>query len=205
MPATTTTTNLPRCSNSHRVSCMFALGQPGFAPLLDATSRLRKEQEEESKLQERMYEQRMALQAAERRYADVNRRLAETRAATKEDLTAEAVLDAARREAAEGRQLLQKVLPANIDARRETLARLHRMLSEPAKVSCDFFFWGGARCALQVRRRRLCNDASHCTAHYALSLHVLHASHAVAPFDSPSKTCTRSSRRWRRWRRTWAG
>jgi hypothetical protein len=106
----------------------------GFGPLLQATSSLRKEQEEETKLGERMQEQRMALVGAERRYADVNRKLAETRASIRDDISAEAVLDAARRENADLRHLVRKALPASIDARRETLGRLHKMLSEPAKV-----------------------------------------------------------------------
>lgn len=109
--------------------------QPGFAALLGSTSSLRKEQEEEGKLAERMHEQRLSLQAAEKRYADVNRRLAETRATAKEDQTGESVLEAARREAAEGRRLAKKLLPANLESRRETLVKLHRLLAEPAKVS----------------------------------------------------------------------
>ena len=108
---------------------------PGFAVLFEATSNLRKEQEEEGKLAERMHEQRASLQAAERRYAEVNRRLAETRAATNEDMSAENVLESTRREALENRQLAKKALPSSIDARRETLVTLTKMLSEPAKVS----------------------------------------------------------------------
>jgi intraflagellar transport protein 81 len=105
----------------------------GFAPLLEATSSLRKEQEEEGKLRERMGDQRMNLQAAERRYADANRRLAETRMASREDLTAEAVFDAAPRDNAELRNLVRKALPQTLEARRETLQRLGRMLAAPAK------------------------------------------------------------------------
>lgn len=112
----------------------------GFAPLLDATSALRKEQEEEGRLSERMAEQRMALGAAERHYAEVNRRLAETRAHVREDMTSgEAVLQAARREAEEGRQLARRVLPASIEARRETLARLQKMLAEPVKTEAQLY------------------------------------------------------------------
>jgi hypothetical protein len=109
--------------------------QKGFGPLLEATSNLRKEQEEEGKLAERMHEQRAALAGAERRYAEMNRRLAETRAAIRDDISAEAVLEAARRENSELRNLVRKALPANIEARRETLHKLHRMLNEPARVS----------------------------------------------------------------------
>ncbi len=55
----------------------------GFKSLLDATSALRKEQETETKLQERMYDQRTALSTAERRLADMGRRLGEARTADK--------------------------------------------------------------------------------------------------------------------------
>ncbi len=55
----------------------------GFKALLDATSALRKEQETETKLQERMYDQRTALSTAERRLADMGRRLGDARAADK--------------------------------------------------------------------------------------------------------------------------
>jgi hypothetical protein len=109
--------------------------QPGFAPLLEATSSLRKAQEEEGRLAERMHEQRLALQAAERRYADVNRKLAETRASTKEEVTADQLLEGVRKEAEEGRRLAVKVLPASIDARSDTLQRLSKILAEPVKVS----------------------------------------------------------------------
>ena len=106
----------------------------GFAPLLEATSSMRKEQEEEARLAERMQEQRAAVAAAERRYAEVNHRLAETRAHVREDMTSgEAVLAAMRAEVEEGRRLCSRVLPASLEARRETLARLQRVLAEPAK------------------------------------------------------------------------
>lgn len=112
---------------------------PGFAALLDATSSLRKGQEEEGRLQDRMQEQRAALQSAERKYADVNRRLAETRAVTKEDMSAEAVLDGVRREASESRDLARRVLPASIEARKETLGKLRAILAEPAKTDEELF------------------------------------------------------------------
>jgi len=113
--------------------------QPGFGALLEATSQLRLQQEEEGRLAERMAEQRAALAAAERRYADVNRRLAETRAGAREDMTADQLLDALRKEVTEGRTLARKSLPASLEARRDTLARLQRTLMEPAKSEDDLF------------------------------------------------------------------
>ena len=88
-------------------------------------------QEEEGRLAERVNEQNAALSATERRYGEVNRRLAETRAATQEGLSAEAVLENARREALEGKQLLHSVLPATLSARQDTLQKLHTILSAP--------------------------------------------------------------------------
>ncbi len=88
-----------------------------------------------------MQEQRMSLAAAERRYGEVNRKLAETRASIREDISAEAVLEASRRENADLKHLLRKALPASFEARKETLAKLHRMLREPAKVRFFFFFF----------------------------------------------------------------
>ncbi len=55
----------------------------GFKQLLEATSSLRREQETETKLQERMYDQRTALSAAERRLADAGRRLNEAKTSDK--------------------------------------------------------------------------------------------------------------------------
>jgi intraflagellar transport protein 81 len=105
----------------------------GFTPLLRATSALRKEQEEESRMQEREMEQRLALRQAEAKYADVARKLAETRANTREDLSAADVFAAARKEHDEGRHLLETLLPNTVKARQETLTRLRRTLSEPPK------------------------------------------------------------------------
>ena len=110
----------------------------GFAPLLTATSNLRKEQEEETKLMERMQEQRAALSIAERRYTEINRKLAETRASIRDDITAEAVLESTRKENYDLKQLLRKTLPHTLDARRETLHRLHTMLQEPVKSEQEF-------------------------------------------------------------------
>lgn len=110
----------------------------GFAPLLDLTSSLRKEQEEEARLSERMAEQRAAVTAAERRYTEVNHRLAETRAHVREDMTTgAAVLEALKKEVGEGRELTARVLPASIEARRNTLARLEKMLAVPPRTEAQ--------------------------------------------------------------------
>jgi len=72
---------------------------PGFKALLTATTAMRHEQEEEGKLQERMHAQRQQLAVADQRYMEATRRLAETRANTREDASADRLLDIARSEA----------------------------------------------------------------------------------------------------------
>ena len=85
----------------------------------------------------------------------MNRRLAETRSSIKEELTADAVLDGARREAAEARRVAKKVLPASMEARRETLGRLQRMLAEPAKSEEDLYALQAAAAGLEDHVSRL--------------------------------------------------
>jgi chromosome segregation ATPase len=49
-------------------------GTPGFVELLEVTSALRREQEEETKLHERMQDQMGSLRACERQYGEAQRR-----------------------------------------------------------------------------------------------------------------------------------
>lgn len=113
------------------------VGMDGFSDLLEATSSLRREQEEESKLQERMHEQRLALSGAEKRYTDATRRLAEARSNSKQNVSAQQLLDMAQKEARENRELCQKTLPQTLAQRHETLVKLQRLLSDPAKTEDD--------------------------------------------------------------------
>eukprot|EP01138_Halocafeteria_seosinensis_P008786 gb/GECG01008980.1/.p1 GENE.gb/GECG01008980.1/~~gb/GECG01008980.1/.p1 ORF type:complete len:686 (+),score=158.53 gb/GECG01008980.1/:1-2058(+) len=105
----------------------------GFEPLREATSRLRKEQEEESRLQDRLGEQKSALQAAETRYNETSRRLAETRANTQDDISAEKMFEMTKKEAEDNEDLVKRRLPETIQARKETLRKLQQSLQEPAK------------------------------------------------------------------------
>jgi len=63
-----------------------------FQDMLRVTSNLRKEQEEEVRVMERMRENRQALQAAEVRYTDSNKRLAEARQTGAGNQSAEQIL-----------------------------------------------------------------------------------------------------------------
>jgi len=112
-------------------------GAEGFKALLEATSTLRREQEVETKLQERMYEQRSALVATERRLVDTQRRLSELRSTERDDVSAEEILANVEKEYETNMQVVQDLLPSTIEKRTATLQALQRALMEPAKTEDD--------------------------------------------------------------------
>lgn len=103
----------------------------GFKPLLAATTMLRKEQEEEGRLADRLADQRAALSAADARYAECARKLAEAKASSRESLTPVGLLDAAKRDADDARALAKQTLPASLRSRKLALARLQEALGQP--------------------------------------------------------------------------
>lgn len=135
-------------------------GTAGFEELLAATSALRHEQEEETKLQERMHEQQVALQAAQKRYSEGTRRLGETKANLKEDVSAEALLEQAEREAAENRQLAREHLPRTLAQRRDTREQLQAKLMEPAKTEGDVRALSGQVRAMEEETERLARQVA---------------------------------------------
>lgn len=133
---------------------------PGFKALLAATTAMRHEQEEESKLQERMHAQRQQLQQAEHKYLEATRRLAETRANTREDASAERLLEIARAEAQEGRRLLQEGLPAALASRREALQQLQNKLREAPRTDADVHAMQAAVAESEAQVKRLSQEVA---------------------------------------------
>mmetsp|Transcript_15452 Transcript_15452/g.36457 ORF Transcript_15452/g.36457 Transcript_15452/m.36457 type:complete len:703 (+) Transcript_15452:162-2270(+) len=130
-------------------------GTSGFEELLAATSALRHEQEEETKLQERMHEQQVALSHSQKRYSDCTRRLGEAKANLKEDVSAEAMLETAESETAENRTLAREHLPRTLGQRHETRESLQVKLSEPAKSEGDVRGLSGEVRAMEEEVERL--------------------------------------------------
>jgi intraflagellar transport protein 81 len=112
--------------------------EDGFQQLLQVTSMLRKEQEEEARLQEKLAEQRYQLEQTEQLYIEKSARLREMREAQDQDGegNAEAMLKMLRSEVQKSRQ-------ANARVRRECeekLARLSQIdsaLNEPPVTKVD--------------------------------------------------------------------
>ncbi|GBG24327.1 Intraflagellar transport protein 81-like [Hondaea fermentalgiana] len=109
---------------------------PGFQELYDVTSALRREQEDETKLQDQGREQQAALEASERRLAELRRRYDELSAAQRDDDPDE-LLSRLEREVHEQREALESELPRQLQDAYDRLGDVERGLSEPIKTQSD--------------------------------------------------------------------
>mmetsp|Transcript_34459 Transcript_34459/g.93387 ORF Transcript_34459/g.93387 Transcript_34459/m.93387 type:complete len:673 (-) Transcript_34459:76-2094(-) len=102
----------------------------GFHVLLQVTSMLRKEQEEEARLSEKLAEQRYQLEQTEQMYIERSARLREMREASQQDGegSAEAMLKMLRSEVQKGRNALDRV-------RKESEEKLYRLREIDAALS----------------------------------------------------------------------
>mmetsp|Transcript_37518 Transcript_37518/g.105385 ORF Transcript_37518/g.105385 Transcript_37518/m.105385 type:complete len:671 (-) Transcript_37518:117-2129(-) len=110
----------------------------GFKQLLQVTSMLRKEQEEEARLAEKLQEQRFALESTEQLFVERSGRLREMREAQQEDGegNAEAMLKMLRGEVKKGRDQLGRVRK-EIEEKHEQLGKIDAALSEPPVSKAD--------------------------------------------------------------------
>lgn len=102
----------------------------GFHVLLQVTSMLRKEQEEEARLAEKLAEQRYQLEQTEQMYIERSARLREVREAQKQDGegSAEAMLKMLRNEVQKSREQLLRV-------RKESEEKIHRLKEVDAALN----------------------------------------------------------------------
>merc|ERR1719235_1441038 len=91
--------------------------EEGFQVLLQVTSMLRKEQEEEARLVEKVHEQRLQLEQTEQMYMERSRRLHEMREAQQQDGEG-------------GAEMMLKVLRSEVTRNRDALARVKREVEE---------------------------------------------------------------------------
>ena len=114
-------------------------GMEGFEELLKVTSALRREQEEEAKLDERMAEQQSQLAMAGRRYQEISRKLIDLKQSMGSDgsISAEQLLERLEEDVRALERNVRDDLPKEFRARKEKLEKLQRALSEPAKSEAD--------------------------------------------------------------------
>lgn len=108
----------------------------GFEELYQVTSALRREQEEESKVQDQAREQHAALELAENRMHDTRQQLEELQAAQREESPSE-LLERLEREVSKNRQQLEYEVPKELDESYERLGELEKELSAPVKSQSD--------------------------------------------------------------------
>eukprot|EP00428_Durinskia_dybowskii_P055760 CAMPEP_0170320584 /NCGR_PEP_ID=MMETSP0116_2-20130129/61031_1 /TAXON_ID=400756 /ORGANISM="Durinskia baltica, Strain CSIRO CS-38" /LENGTH=712 /DNA_ID=CAMNT_0010573365 /DNA_START=43 /DNA_END=2179 /DNA_ORIENTATION=+ len=109
-----------------------------FAALLEVTSRLRKEQEEEARLGEKLAEQRHALEQVEQLYLERSAKLRELREAhaSNEEGSAEVMLRMLRSDVQKGREQLERV-HRETDVKMGRLRELDEALNEPPVQPSD--------------------------------------------------------------------
>lgn len=109
----------------------------GFSELFKVTSALRREQEEEGKLQDRRREQRAALANAEARCSQVSEKLEQMRDAHSGNAPPAELLNQLRREVESNRVTLQRGIRSEIQAGKLRLQEIQQSLREPVKSVAD--------------------------------------------------------------------
>ncbi|KDO31490.1 hypothetical protein SPRG_04104 [Saprolegnia parasitica CBS 223.65] len=111
--------------------------ESGFKDILEATSALRKEQEEQAKLAERKRDQMMGLNMAQKRSRDYDQRLGEMRQSITTNMQPDQLFDQLQNQVDRHRDILINKFPAEFRLQQEKLQHLDAALSEPAKTEAD--------------------------------------------------------------------
>lgn len=111
--------------------------ESGFKDILDATSALRKEQEEQAKLAERKRDQMMSLTLVEKRSRECEQRLMDLRASLSHDTPPEQLFEHLKAQVERNRDILVVKFPQEFKLQQEALQCLERALSEPPKTEAD--------------------------------------------------------------------
>lgn len=111
--------------------------ESGFKDILDATSALRKEQEEQAKLAERKRDQMMALALVEKRSRECEQRLMDLRASLSHDTPPDQLFEHLKLQVERNHDLLGVKFPQEFKLQQENLQRLERALNEPPKNEND--------------------------------------------------------------------
>lgn len=111
--------------------------ESGFKDVLEATSALRKEQEEQAKLAERKRDQMLALSLVEKRARESEARLLELRGALRSDTSPDQLFEHLAGQVARNQDLLLHKFPQEFRAQQENLQRVDKALAEPPKTEHD--------------------------------------------------------------------
>ncbi|CAK79733.1 unnamed protein product (macronuclear) [Paramecium tetraurelia] len=107
------------------------LTKPNFNELLDVTNMLRKEQEEEARLQDKLRQQRMTLDQTDQQLLQAQQRLIDAQKSLSPDNSPEQMLMALRNEVKRNREISKDRLGFDLKERRKKLEQIERLLAEP--------------------------------------------------------------------------
>jgi len=129
--------------------------ETGFPALLQATSELRKAQDEEASLHDKMRKQRVALHGAQAQHADAQRAVGELKQQLDRDADPGAMLDSMRRETSHLTMEVTSQLPTQIAEKRQLLDVLYEQNAEPVRSQGELEELGGEVSALQRRNGQM--------------------------------------------------
>lgn len=104
---------------------------PEFQGLLEATSKLRKEQEQDAKLQEKHRELVSMIEYYEQQQLQVRQRLVDIKQIQNENLGADRMLDNLKNEVRRNRELANEILGRELNDKQERLQKIEMLLQEP--------------------------------------------------------------------------
>lgn len=111
--------------------------ESGFKDILEATSALRKEQEEQAKLAERKRDQMMSLTLVEKRSRECEQRLMDLRSSLSHDTPPDQLFEHLNSQVERNRDILMAKFPQEFKLQQDNLQRLERALNEPPKTEAD--------------------------------------------------------------------
>lgn len=113
------------------------LGNQDFQELLEATSKLRKEQEEEAMLNEKMREQQQYLEWCEGNLLAAQQRLLEARKVTASDISAQEMLKMLKSEVKKNRDFCNERIGRELTEKVKRLESVEQLLNEPIVTQSD--------------------------------------------------------------------
>mmetsp|Transcript_1385 Transcript_1385/g.1826 ORF Transcript_1385/g.1826 Transcript_1385/m.1826 type:complete len:268 (-) Transcript_1385:771-1574(-) len=108
-----------------------------FQALLDATSKLRKEQEQDAKLNEKDRELASMIEFYEQQVLTVKQRLHDAKKVSTQNLGPDKMLENLRTETRKNRELQNEILGRELNDKRERLQRIEMLLNEPMTTQSE--------------------------------------------------------------------
>ena len=130
-------------------------GEPGFAALLEATSALRQQQDEDSRLNENQRKQIMTLQHVRQRHEEMSKRLQQLKRSQSANSSAEDMMRQLAEEVKELQHRVNVVMPRELEQETFKLQKLQEQMYEPHRSKEDVEQMQGEVEGLEGRCRQL--------------------------------------------------